>query len=88
MKAERKVSSIKIPQLNLLSQVVSSDGCLLACAINAACAVLMDAGIPLHHPFGKAPVLSATPCTCALHMAWHLTQAACCCSGGGLCSEW
>jgi ribonuclease PH len=35
-------------------QVVSSDGATLACAINATCAVLMDAGVPLHFPFGVA----------------------------------
>lgn len=42
-----------LPQssISIVLQVVSSDGCSLACEINAACAVLMDAGIPLHHPF-------------------------------------
>uniref|UniRef100_A0A2P2KW21 Exoribonuclease phosphorolytic domain-containing protein n=1 Tax=Rhizophora mucronata TaxID=61149 RepID=A0A2P2KW21_RHIMU len=30
-------------------QVVNDDGALLVCAINAACAALVDAGIPLKH---------------------------------------
>ncbi|GMP94895.1 hypothetical protein CsSME_00044162 [Camellia sinensis var. sinensis] len=30
-------------------QVVNDDGALLPCAINAACAALVDAGIPLKH---------------------------------------
>ncbi|XAR70856.1 hypothetical protein NMG60_11027889 [Bertholletia excelsa] len=33
----------------IIVQVVNDDGALLACAINAACAALVDAGIPLKH---------------------------------------
>ncbi|KAL3566275.1 hypothetical protein D5086_031690 [Populus alba] len=32
-----------------LLQVVNDDGALLVCAINAACAALVDAGIPMKH---------------------------------------
>lgn len=32
---------------NLFSQVIHDDGSLLSCAINAACAALVDAGIPM-----------------------------------------
>jgi ribonuclease PH len=33
-------------------QVVLCDGALLPCALNATCAALVDAGIPLHCMFG------------------------------------
>lgn len=34
---------------SVILQVVNDDGALLPCAINAACAALVDAGIPLKH---------------------------------------
>ncbi|XP_019184768.1 PREDICTED: exosome complex exonuclease RRP46 homolog [Ipomoea nil] len=34
---------------SVIIQVVNDDGALLPCAINAACAALVDAGIPLKH---------------------------------------
>ncbi|XP_002993020.2 exosome complex exonuclease RRP46 homolog [Selaginella moellendorffii] len=34
--------------ISVIVQVVSDDGALLACAVNAACAALVDAGIPLN----------------------------------------
>ncbi|CAI9093530.1 OLC1v1029042C1 [Oldenlandia corymbosa var. corymbosa] len=34
---------------SIIIQVVQDDGALLPCAINAACAALVDAGIPLKH---------------------------------------
>nr|GFC31937.1 exosome complex exonuclease RRP46 homolog [Tanacetum cinerariifolium] len=34
---------------SIVVQVVNDDGALLPCAINAACAALVDAGIPLKH---------------------------------------
>ncbi|XP_077210857.1 ribosomal protein S5 domain 2-like superfamily protein [Tasmannia lanceolata] len=34
---------------SVILQVISDDGALLPCAINAACAALVDAGIPLSH---------------------------------------
>ncbi|KAK3019905.1 hypothetical protein RJ639_004000 [Escallonia herrerae] len=34
---------------SIIVQVVNDDGALLPCAINAACAALVDAGIPLKH---------------------------------------
>ncbi|CAI0442745.1 unnamed protein product [Linum tenue] len=34
---------------SVIVQVVNDDGALLPCAINAACAALVDAGIPLKH---------------------------------------
>lgn len=34
---------------SIVIQVVNDDGALLPCAINAACAALVDAGIPLKH---------------------------------------
>uniref|UniRef100_A0A1D1YW18 Exosome complex exonuclease RRP46 homolog n=1 Tax=Anthurium amnicola TaxID=1678845 RepID=A0A1D1YW18_9ARAE len=34
---------------SVILQVVSDDGALLPCAINASCAALVDAGIPLKH---------------------------------------
>ena len=35
-------------------QVLSEDGGLLACALNAACAALVDAAVPLNRTFGAA----------------------------------
>jgi ribonuclease PH len=43
---------MRVTSGDLSLQVVSSDGCMLACALNATCAVLMDAGIPMRSPFG------------------------------------
>ncbi|CAN1148949.1 Exosome complex exonuclease RRP46 homolog [Linum perenne] len=34
---------------SIIVQVVNDDGALLPCAINAACAALVDAGIPMKH---------------------------------------
>ncbi|KAG9456884.1 hypothetical protein H6P81_001392 [Aristolochia fimbriata] len=34
---------------SIIVQVISDDGSLLPCAINAACAALVDAGLPLRH---------------------------------------
>ncbi|XP_010244440.1 PREDICTED: exosome complex exonuclease RRP46 homolog [Nelumbo nucifera] len=42
---------------SIIVQVVNDDGSLLPCAINAACAALVDAGIPLKH-------LSVAICCC------------------------
>ncbi|KAF3446410.1 hypothetical protein FNV43_RR11589 [Rhamnella rubrinervis] len=52
---KRTLQSICILTINpntttsVIIQVVSDDGALLPCAINAACAALVDAGIPLKH---------------------------------------
>ncbi|KAM5565534.1 exosome complex exonuclease RRP46 [Rosa sericea] len=52
---KRTLQSICILTLNpntttsVIIQVVNDDGALLPCAINAACAALVDAGIPLKH---------------------------------------
>ncbi|KAJ6354499.1 hypothetical protein OIU77_005165 [Salix suchowensis] len=52
---KRTLQSICILTLNpntttsIIIQVVNDDGALLVCAINAACAALIDAGIPLKH---------------------------------------
>ncbi|KAJ6674145.1 EXOSOME COMPLEX COMPONENT RRP46 [Salix viminalis] len=52
---KRTLQSICILTLNpntttsIIVQVVNDDGALLVCAINAACAALIDAGIPLKH---------------------------------------
>uniref|UniRef100_A0A803LBQ6 Exoribonuclease phosphorolytic domain-containing protein n=1 Tax=Chenopodium quinoa TaxID=63459 RepID=A0A803LBQ6_CHEQI len=37
------------PKTGQIGKVVNDDGALLPCAINAACAALVDAGIPLKH---------------------------------------
>ncbi|KAL6207761.1 hypothetical protein ACLB2K_018715 [Fragaria x ananassa] len=60
---KRTLQSICILTLNpntttsVIIQVVNDDGALLPCAINAACAALVDAGIPLKH-------LSVAICCC------------------------
>lgn len=52
---KRTLQSICILSMNpntttsVIIQVVNDDGALLPCAINAACAALVDAGIPLKH---------------------------------------
>ncbi|CAK7353218.1 unnamed protein product [Dovyalis caffra] len=52
---KRTLQSICILTLNpntttsIIVQVVNDDGALLVCAINAACAALVDAGIPMKH---------------------------------------
>uniref|UniRef100_A0A2P2KW50 Exoribonuclease phosphorolytic domain-containing protein n=1 Tax=Rhizophora mucronata TaxID=61149 RepID=A0A2P2KW50_RHIMU len=52
---KRTLQSICILTINpntttsVIIQVVNDDGALLVCAINAACAALVDAGIPLKH---------------------------------------
>ncbi|KAK9273365.1 hypothetical protein L1049_018174 [Liquidambar formosana] len=52
---KRTLQSICILTVNpntttsVIVQVVNDDGALLPCAINAACAALVDAGIPLKH---------------------------------------
>ena len=35
-------------------QVVRDEGSVLSCALNAACAALVDAGVLLHNIFGDA----------------------------------
>ncbi|KAL6212555.1 hypothetical protein ACLB2K_017773 [Fragaria x ananassa] len=63
MLLKRTLQSICILTLNpntttsVIIQVVNDDGALLPCAINAACAALVDAGIPLKH-------LSVAICCC------------------------
>lgn len=60
---KRTLQSICILTVNpntttsLIVQVVNDDGSLLPCAVNAACAALVDAGIPLKH-------LSVSICCC------------------------
>ncbi|KAG7955045.1 hypothetical protein I3843_11G051100 [Carya illinoinensis] len=55
MIVKRTLQSICILTINpntttsVIVQVVNDDGSLLPCAINAACAALIDAGIPLKH---------------------------------------
>ncbi|GAV84610.1 RNase_PH domain-containing protein [Cephalotus follicularis] len=55
MIVKRTLQSICILTINpntttsVIIQVVNDDGSLLPCAINAACAALVDAGIPLKH---------------------------------------
>jgi exosome complex component RRP46 len=34
-------------------QVVADDGAVLSCAMNAACAALVDAAVPMKHLFGE-----------------------------------
>ncbi|XP_011007654.1 PREDICTED: exosome complex exonuclease RRP46 homolog isoform X1 [Populus euphratica] len=52
---KRTLQSICILTLNpntttsIIVQVVNDDGALLVCAVNAACAALVDAGIPMKH---------------------------------------
>uniref|UniRef100_A0A7C8YS78 Exosome complex exonuclease RRP46 homolog n=1 Tax=Opuntia streptacantha TaxID=393608 RepID=A0A7C8YS78_OPUST len=52
---KRTLQSICILTINpntttsIILQVVNDDGALLPCAINAACAALVDAGIPMKH---------------------------------------
>ncbi|XP_042483713.1 exosome complex exonuclease RRP46 homolog isoform X2 [Macadamia integrifolia] len=52
---KRTLQSICVLTINpnttttVILQVVNDDGSLLPCAINAACAALVDAGIPLKH---------------------------------------
>jgi exosome complex component RRP46 len=52
---KRTLQSICVLTINpntttsVIVQVVNDDGALLPCAINAACAALVDAGIPLKH---------------------------------------
>lgn len=56
---KRTLQSICILSMNpntttsVIIQVVNDDGALLPCAINAACAALVDAGIPLKHLAGN-----------------------------------
>ncbi|XP_059460873.1 exosome complex exonuclease RRP46 homolog isoform X2 [Corylus avellana] len=55
MIVKRTLQSICVLTINpntttsVIVQVVNDDGSLLPCAINAACAALVDAGIPLKH---------------------------------------
>ncbi|KAL4603433.1 hypothetical protein ACB098_10G104800 [Castanea mollissima] len=55
MIVKRTLQSICILNINpntttsVIVQVINDDGALLPCAINAACAALVDAGIPLKH---------------------------------------
>ena len=47
------------------SQVVSDDGSVLACALNAACGALVDAGVPMRRLFGSStllPLPALCPC--------------------------
>ncbi|GAB4837227.1 exosome non-catalytic core subunit rrp46 [Ancistrocladus abbreviatus] len=52
---KRTLQSICILNMNpntttsVIVQVVNDDGALLPCAVNAACAALVDAGIPMKH---------------------------------------
>jgi hypothetical protein len=39
--------------LAIHAQVVSDDGALLSCALNAVCAALIDAGVPMKQLFGE-----------------------------------
>ena len=48
-------------------QVVSDDGSVLSCALNAVCAALIDAGIPMQQLFGESRCLPAR-----LFRAWAL----------------
>ncbi|KAJ4823340.1 exosome non-catalytic core subunit rrp46 [Turnera subulata] len=56
---KRTLQSIIILTVNpntttsVVVQVVNDDGALLVCAINAACAALVDAGIPMKHLAGE-----------------------------------
>jgi hypothetical protein len=52
-------------------QVLQEDGGVLACALNAACAALVDAGVPMTSMFGAAPAGWAHPVS-RLH--------SCCCT--------
>lgn len=42
--------------VTVVVQVLQADGSLLACAVNAACAALVDAGVPLASLFGEPAV--------------------------------
>lgn len=50
-------------------QVVQQDGSLLSCAVNAACAALVDAGVPMTTLFGKHNISMVMYWRCA-----HLAQ--------------
>ena len=50
-----------IDGMTVFLQVVSSDGALLSCALNAVCAALIDAGVPMKHIFGKPLDAKASP---------------------------
>lgn len=40
--------------VSITLQIMSDDGALLACALNAACAALVDAAVPMTSTFGAA----------------------------------
>lgn len=44
----------KCENMNISLQVEQEDGALLSCALNAACAALVDAGVPLKSLFCKS----------------------------------
>lgn len=49
-------------------QVIQDDGALLSCMINATCAALLDAGVPLTSLFGEHPQQHDAPaasCVCS-----------------------
>lgn len=54
--------------VSITLQVVSDDGALLACALNAACAALVDAAVPMTSIFGVH--LNST--LCQKHMCMTL----------------
>jgi exosome complex RNA-binding protein Rrp42 (RNase PH superfamily) len=45
----------------LLLQVLQADGSLLAVALNAVCAALADAGLPMRSMFGEQPLQQQQP---------------------------
>ncbi len=56
--------------VQVILQVENDNGALLACALNAACAALMDAGIPMKHIFGEGEGGGSTGAACRNDTTW------------------
>lgn len=70
-------------------QIVSDDGSVLACALNAACVALVDAGVPMRRLFGPPfeSVLALDVCLYILyiHLIHMCDVVRSCHDGGFLC---
>ena len=70
-------------------QVLSEDGGLLACALNAACAALVDAAVPLNNTFGAGSRDSAMgqlyPLESMAHRSGYWDESLTLCRG---CLQW
>ena len=61
--------------ITVVLQVDQEEGALLSCAINAACAALVDAGVPMTTMFGGCPtVVAHNVCHSVLvqHFGWQM----------------